>query len=334
MNALHCEPVDRTPVWLMRQAGRYLPEYRALRAQSSFRQMVQTPELAEEVTLQPIRRFGFDAAILFSDILVIPEALGQPFDFRDGGGIEMAFRLETAEQIAALDSSAIREKLSFVGQTLKRLRQSLGQERALIGFGGAPWTLACYMVEGGSSPDYARTLAFSREQPGLFGKVMEKLVDATSEYFLMQIESGADCLQIFDSWASVCPPAEYEALSLRWIREIVRRLPGGFPVIVFPRGREDHLAAIAQTGARAVGIGHEANLPSLRKSAPATICLQGNLPPELLETTPDTVRAETTALLEAMRGTRGHILNLGHGIRPTARIECVEALIETVTNFS
>lgn len=334
MDALHCQPVDRTPVWLMRQAGRYLPEYRALRAKNTFRQMVQTPELAEEVTLQPIRRFGFDAAILFSDILVIPEALGQPFEFREGGGIEMAFRLESAEQIAALDVSAIHEKLAFVGKALKRLRNSLGQERALIGFGGSPWTLACYMVDGGSSPDFSRTLAFSREQPIVFGKLMEKLVDATSEYFRLQIESGADCLQIFDSWASICPSSEYELLSLRWIREIIHRLPAGFPVIVFPRGREDHLVSIAQTGARAAGIGHEANLPSLRKSAPANLCLQGNLPPELLETTPDTVRMQTTVLLESLRGTRGHILNLGHGIRPAARIECVEALIETVTNFS
>lgn len=334
MDALRCQPVDRPPVWLMRQAGRYLPEYRALRTRHTFRTMVQTPELAEEVTLQPIRRFGFDAAILFSDILVIPEAMGQPFEFREGGGIEMAFRLESEQAISRLASTSIPEKLAFVSAALRRLRQSLGQERALIGFGGSPWTLACYMVDGGSSPDFPRTLALSREQPALFGKLMEKLVEATTAYFKLQIEAGADCLQIFDSWGGLCPSDAFEELSLRWMREIIRNLPSDFPIIIFSKGREDQLSAIAATGAKGAGISHEANLPQLRRECPASLCLQGNLNPELLETDPAQVRTATNALLESMRGQNGHILNLGHGIRPAARIECVDALMETVTRFS
>lgn len=339
--ACACEKLDRPPLWVMRQAGRYLPEYRALKAKSSFLHMVRTPELAAEVTLQPLHRFALDAAILFSDILVIPEALGQGYHFREEGGIAMEFRLETraqVDQLAPVD--AVAGRLRYVADTLALLKKELAAAptsgiggRALLGFGGSPWTLATYMVEGGSSEDFERIKLLFYTERATFDALLEKLTAALIAYFQMQIRAGADAIQIFDSWGGIVAGADYEAASLRWIRRIIEALPHDFPVILYAKGTAPHLTDQAFTGARVLSVDWTSDLAVVRRTLPANVAVQGNLDPVLLNTTPDIVTRESTRLLEAMRDTRGHIFNLGHGIMPHAKIECMQALVDTVTGW-
>lgn len=331
--ALACQPLERPPLWVMRQAGRYLPEYRALKAQSSFVHMVQTPALAAEVTLQPLRRFpGLDAAILFSDILVIPEALGQPYAFRDGGGIEMARRISTRADIDALAPvAAVPEKLAYVADTLALLKKELAGEKMLLGFGGSPWTLATYMVEGGSSDDFERIKLLFYTERGTFDALLEKLTESLIAYFRMQIAAGAEAIQIFDSWGGLIAGQDYEAASLKWIRRIVAALPADFPVILYAKGTAPHLVDQAFSGVRAISVDWTNDLSIVRRTLPANVAVQGNLDPVLMQTTPEIVSRETARLLESMRGTTGHVFNLGHGITPQAKIECMQALIDTVT---
>jgi len=332
--ACACTPLDRPPLWVMRQAGRYLPEYRALKAKSSFLEMVRTPALATEVTLQPLRRFTLDAAILFSDILVIPEALGQGYRFRDEGGIAMEYRLDTRAQVDALaPADAVPARLSYVAETLRLLKRELAGQKALLGFGGSPWTLATYMVEGGSSDEFERIKQLFYTDRATFDALLEKLTSALAAYFRMQIEAGADAIQIFDSWGGIIAGPDYEAASLQWIRRLIAELPRDFPVILYAKGTAPHLASQARTGARVLSVDWTCDLSVVRRSLPDGIAVQGNLDPVLLNTTPDIVRRETGRLLESMRGTAGHIFNLGHGILPQAKIECVQALVDTVTGW-
>jgi uroporphyrinogen decarboxylase len=332
--ACACEKLDRPPLWIMRQAGRYLPEYRALKAKSSFLEMVRTPALAAEVTLQPLKRFALDAAILFSDILVIPEALGQGYHFRDIGGIAMEYRLETRAQIDALAPiEAIPERLRYVSEALELLKKELAGSHALLGFGGSPWTLASYMVEGGSSDDFERIKQLFYTERATFDALLEKLTSALIAYFKTQIAAGADAIQIFDSWGGIVAGPDYEAASLRWIRLIVAALPPEFPVILYAKGTSPHLMDQAFTGVRALSVDWTSDLALVRRTLPDNIALQGNLDPVLLNLTPDIVQREATRLLESMRGTTGHIFNLGHGIMPHAKIECVQTLVDTVTRW-
>jgi uroporphyrinogen decarboxylase len=318
----------------MRQAGRYLPEYRALKAKSSFLEMVKTPDLAAEVTLQPLRRYAFDAAILFSDILVIPEALGQPYRFREEGGIAMDYRLETRAQIEALaPAEAVPARLGYVADTLVLLKKELAGQKALLGFGGSPWTLATYMIEGGSSDEFERSKQLFYTDRPLFDALMEKLTAALVAYFQMQIRAGADAIQIFDSWGGIIAGPDYEAASLQWIRRIVAALPRDFPVILYAKGTAPHLTDQAFSGARVLSVDWTSDLAIVRRTLPANVAVQGNLDPVLLNTTPDIVRREATRLLEAMRGSAGHIFNLGHGIQPQAKLECMAALVDTVTTW-
>jgi uroporphyrinogen decarboxylase len=333
LDACACMPLDRPPVWVMRQAGRYLPEYRALKAKSSFLEMVRTPELAAEVTLQPLRRFALDAAIIFSDILVIPEALGQGYKFREEGGIAMDFVLENQTQLDRLDATGVAARLDYVGQALARVKTELKGERALLGFAGAPWTLATYMVEGGSSEDYTRIKQLFYTNRPFFDALMEKITTAVIDYCQMQIRSGADAIQLFDSWGGIIAGQDYEAASLRWIRQIISALPKDFPVILYAKGVNAQLTDLAFSGARVLGLDWTVDLGIARKLVPGNVTLQGNLDPVLMGTTPEIVRRETTRLLETMRGANGHILNLGHGIMPTAKIECMEALVDTVAKW-
>jgi uroporphyrinogen decarboxylase len=335
--ACNRQPLSRPPLWIMRQAGRYLPEYRALKAKSSFVEMVRTPALAVEVTLQPLRRFALDAAILFSDILVIPEALGQSYHFRETGGIGMEYRIETRAQIDALaPASAVPERLNYVSETLKILKSELAGQKALLGFGGSPWTLATYMVEGGSSDEFELIKQLFYTDRAAFDALLEKLTQSLIAYFQMQIRSGADAIQIFDSWGGIIAGHDYEAASLQWIRRIVSALPAGFPIILYAKGTSPHHQAQAKTGISVLSVDWTSQLPILAnqlKAADRHVALQGNLDPVLLNTTPEIVTRETTRLMESMRGTPGHIFNLGHGILPQAKIECVEALVETVTTW-
>jgi len=334
LNACARQPVDRPPVWLMRQAGRALPEYRKLKEKHSFLELVQTPELAAEVTLQPVRRFGFDAAILFSDILVIPEAMGQSYRFRDTGGIAMDFAVHCLADIERLSGGHVREKLVYVEKALQVLRKELGDQTALLGFAGSPWTLATFMMEGGSAEKYTRALNLFRKEPKTFSALMEKLTAAVTAYLEMQIEAGVDAIQIFDSHGGLLAPAEFQEASGRWMKEIISQLGGKVPVIVFSLGTHGNWDDLIATGASVLGIDWRFPLADARRLLPAGVGLQGNLAPSLLsDDTPEKVAAETSQLLEAMRERRGYVFNLGHGVPPKAKLENITALVETVKEF-
>jgi uroporphyrinogen decarboxylase len=331
--ALNGEPLKRPPVWIMRQAGRYLPEYRRLKEIHGFLKMVRTPGLAMEVTLQPLRRYPLDAAILFSDILVIPEAMGQPYAFREEGGIQMDFRIDTAEAIQRLSPNAIPERLNYMSEALKMIKNEVGKEKMVLGFVGSPWTLATYMVEGGSSKNFSRIKQLYFEHPVLFENLMERITAAVIELCKLQIKAGADAIQIFDSWGSACPGHHYARMSLTWIRRVIEALPRGYPVILFAKGMAHHFPALVQTGAKALSIDGSVALHDLRQSSPPYITLQGNIDNTLLELPPAVVEAETLRFLHSMHHARGHIVNLGHGITPQARPESVEAFVRTIVNY-
>jgi uroporphyrinogen decarboxylase len=323
----------------MRQAGRALPEYRKLKEKYTFLQLVQTPELAAEVTLQPVRRFGFDAAILFSDILVIPEAMGQPYRFRETGGIEMDFKIASAADVEKLSVAQVCEKLNYVEHALKILRKELGDQTALIGFSGSPWTLATFMMEGGSADKYTRAKALFDSDKKTFSALMEKLSAAITAYLQMQAAAGADVLQIFDSHGGHLSAGEFQEASGRWLKEIISRLAPKTsqpktPVIVFSLGTHGSWKELAATGASVLGIDWQFPLAEARKILPANIGIQGNFNPALLaDELPEKVAAETRRLLEEMRGRNGHIFNLGHGVPPAAKLENIAALVETVRSF-
>jgi uroporphyrinogen decarboxylase len=335
--AARCEAVDHPPVWLMRQAGRALPEYRKLKEKYSFVKLVQNPELAAEVTLQPVRRFGFDSAILFSDILVIPEAMGQKYRFRETGGIEMDFAVQSRADIEKLSVERVVEKLSYVDSALKILRRKLGDETALIGFSGSPWTLATFMMEGGSAKKYTRALALFREDPKTYFALAEKLTCAITAYLKMQIATGVDAVQIFDSHGGHLPSNEFQEASGRWMRQIITEIRNSeleIPTIVFSLGTHGNWSDLMSMGANVIGIDWQTSMSEARKLIPEKIALQGNLSPALLaEATPNVVAAETVKILEAMRGRAGHIFNLGHGLTPNAKLENISALVETVKGF-
>ena len=333
--AARCQPVDRPPVWLMRQAGRALPEYRKLKETYTFVQLVQNPELAAEVTLQPVRRFGFDAAILFSDILVIPEALGQTYHFKETGGVVMDFTVTSRADIEKLSVGRVVERLSYVDKALRILRQELGDQTALLGFTGSPWTLATFMMEGASVPKYSRALQLFREEPKTYFALAEKLTAAVTAYLKMQIATGIDALQIFDSHGGHLAPAEFQEASGRWTNEIIANLGGQVPVINFSLGTHGNWPDLISSGANILGIDWQTSIAEARKIIPAHIALQGNLSPaHIAESAPEVVAAETKKILEAMRGRPGHIFNLGHGLTPAAKLENIAALVETVKGFN
>jgi uroporphyrinogen decarboxylase len=321
----------------MRQAGRALPEYRKLKETYTFVQLVQNPELAVEVTLQPVRRFGFDAAILFSDILVIPEALGQTYRFRETGGVVMDFAITTAADIARLSVESVVERLSYVDKALRMLRQELGEATALIGFSGSPWTLATFMMEGGSVPKYSRALALFREDPKTYYALAEKLTAAITAYLQMQADTGVDALQIFDSHGGHLAATEFQEASGRWMHDIIATLnqrAAAPPVIAFSLGTHENWPDLVATGANIIGVDWQTSLADARERVPAHIGLQGNLSPTLIsDGTPEAVATETQAILETMRGRPGHIFNLGHGLTPGAKLENIAALVDTVHNF-
>jgi len=315
----------------MRQAGRYLPEYRNLKESHDFVTLVRTPDLATEVTLQPMRRFALDAAIVFSDILIVPEALGQPYHFRDEGGIGMDWTIESPADIERLaPASAVADRLTYIAEALRMVVREVGPQKAALGFAGSPWTLACYMVEGGSSKNFTAIKSLYYQDRSRFIALMEKLSDAVAELLKMQLAAGADAVQVFDSWAAACPGPDYEGMSLQWIRRIIDQLPDGAPVILFAKGMAHHIDALSRSGATVLGMDWTVDLPTMRQLAPDNCALQGNLDPALLSTTPSVVKTAAESLLSSMGNARGHIFNLGHGILPSAKIECVETLVNAV----
>jgi len=333
LRACNCLPVDRPPVWIMRQAGRYLPEYRAMREEHSFLNLVRTPDLAAEISLQPLRRFAFDAAILFSDILVIPEAMGLPYSFREGGGIAMDYFIRNRDDLARLDSTDVTERLGYVFDAIRLVRQQLGNTTALLGFAGSPWTLATYMIEGGSSREFTAAKHLFHTDRGLFHELMERLTGSITRYLDAQIEAGVDAIQIFDSWGGSLPGCDYQEASLTWIEHIVKGIGGRVPIILFARNTYPNALRQANSGIRVLSLDWTVDMRAARASLPRSLALQGNIDPSIMETTPEIARLATTRHLEAMRGKNGFIVNLGHGIRPRAKPECVAAMVETVTGF-
>ena len=333
LNACHCRPVDHPPIWLMRQAGRALPEYRALKEKYTFLELVQTPELASEVTLQPIRRFDFDAAILFSDILVVCEGLGQRYQFRDRGGIEMEFLLNSAADVDRLQVEAVTERLQYVAKALPMIKAALDGRTALIGFAGSPWTLANFMVEGGGVKEYTKAKALFYSDPPLFARLMEKLTQAVTNFLHLQIDAGADAVQLFDSLGGVLSDGDFARASGCWLKQIVTGLKGRVPVIVFSKGAHGNWDNLVDTGAQVLGVDWNVRLADVRARLPEHVGVQGNLDPFLLCTTPEAVAAGANRILRDMQGRPGHIFNLGHGVPPSAKLENIGSLVTAVRNY-
>lgn len=323
---------DRPPMWIMRQAGRYLPEYRQTRARAGgFLELCYTPELAVEVTLQPLRRFDLDAAILFSDILVVPDALGQPVRFEPGEG-PLLDPLDE-KSIEALDRSRALEHLAPVLETVRRLRATLAPDKTLIGFCGAPWTVATYMLGGRGSPDQWAARRFALEHGKAFDRLMDILVETSIDYLAAQLDAGADVVQIFESWALNLDDAAFARQVMEPNRRIVEglraRVPDA-PVIGFPRGGAGNLARyVAHTGVNVVGIDYATPLDFVRNTLPPSQPVQGNLDPLRLVMGGDAMESQVEAILTAFRD-RPHIFNLGHGIVPETPIAHVERLVELV----
>jgi uroporphyrinogen decarboxylase len=321
------------PLWLMRQAGRYLPEYRAMRSRAkSFLDFCYTPDLAAEATLQPIRRFGLDAAILFSDILVAPDALGQRVSFEDGGGPRLA-PIETAADLAALREEADWSRLAPVFETVARVKAALPDDVALIGFCGAPWTVASYMIAGHGTPDQAPARLFAYRNPELFAALIDKLVELSAAYLERQLRAGAEAVQIFDSWAGVLPPAEFERWCVAPIARIVAKLRAALPaapIIAFPRGAATELGKFAAIdGLAAIGLDTAVEPRAAAAALPARFALQGNLDPLALVAGGRALDDGVDRVLKGFAG-RAHVFNLGHGVLPETPIAHVERLVARV----
>jgi uroporphyrinogen decarboxylase len=337
MQVLAGEVPPTPPIWLMRQAGRYLPEYRATRAEAGgFLKLCYTPALAAEVTLQPIRRYGFDAAILFSDILVVPDALGQSVAFLEGEGPKLE-PIQSNSELKRLDRGRTGEKFGLICETVARLRQDLPQETTLIGFCGAPWTVATYVVGGEGSSDQAAARRFAYQDPKGFQQLMDILVDTSVDYLGQQIDAGADTVMIFDSWAGTLPDREFAswvtAPTARLVRDLKKRHPN-VPVIGFPRGAGSNaLGFVKETGVRGVGCDTAMPLKDMRTLAKeAGVAVQGNIDPLLLVSGGEALDRRIDETLDTMRGLP-HIFNLGHGIVPDTPPENVGRLVDRVRAY-
>ncbi|MDF7800208.1 uroporphyrinogen decarboxylase [Pontiellaceae bacterium B1224] len=333
LRACKCETTDRPPIWMMRQAGRSLPEYMKLKEGHKFTELVQNPELAAEVTLQPIRRFGYDAAVVFSDILVISEAMGAKYELLEQGGVQVDFALNSKADVDNLDPSRVLDHISYTPEAIKITRQELGDERAIIGFAGSPWTLASFMVEGGSSRENLRSRAMLYNEPKLFFNLLEKITEATIIYIKAQIAAGADVIQIFDSQGGTLAPNMFWRFSGIWMQRIVDAIGGEAPSIVFARNVHHNWRKVVQTGANALSIDWGIDLRETADTIPGDVAVQGNLDPALLIATPEAAAAEAERICESMRGRNGFIFNLGHGVPPEADLHTIQAIAETVQNF-
>ncbi|OBS08212.1 uroporphyrinogen decarboxylase [Acidihalobacter prosperus] len=336
LRALLRQPVDTTPIWVMRQAGRYLPEYRATRARAgSFMQLCRTPELACEVTLQPLARFPLDAAILFSDILTVPDAMGLGLYFVEGEGPRFERVLRSAADIDALPRPDPEEALAYVMDAVRMIRRELDGRVPLIGFSGSPWTLATYMVEGGANREFAHTKGLLYDQPAVLHRLLTRLADTVTDYLNAQIRAGAQAVMIFDTWGGILTPAAYRDFSLEYMHRIVdgliREHEGRrVPVTLFTKGGGQWLEAMADTGCDALGLDWTIDIGDARRRVGDRVALQGNLDPAVLYAGPERIRAEAAAIVSAYGGGSGHVFNLGHGIHPHIDPEHVAALVDAV----
>ena len=341
LRALLKQPVDVTPVWMMRQAGRYLPEYRASRAKAGdFMSLCMNPEFACEVTLQPLDRYPhLDAAILFSDILTIPDAMGLGLYFETGEGPRFKKTVNTLADIEALPVLNAQQDLGYVMDAVSTIRRELNGRVPLIGFSGSPWTLATYMVEGGSSKDHRKSKAMLYENPQAMHLLLDKLADSVIAYLNGQIMAGAQAVQIFDSWGGSLSDAAYQEFSLAYMQKIVNGLirendGRKVPVILFTKGGGLWLESMAETGADALGLDWTTNIGDARRRVGSKVALQGNMDPSVLYASPQAIRAEVSRILASYGSGDGHVFNLGHGITPEVDPANAGAFIEAVHEMS
>ena len=339
LRALLREPTPRRPIWLMRQAGRYLPEYRATRARAGgFLAMCTNPQIACEITLQPVDRYPLDAAILFSDILTIPHAMNLGLEFEAGEGPKFERPVRCAADVARLGVPDPGTDLKYVIDAVSLVRRELGGRVPLIGFAGSPWTVATYMVEGGGSKTFGRIKRMMYESPHDLHRLLEVLAKSTILYLNAQIAAGAQAVMLFDTWGGVLTPAQYEEFSLRYMAEVVDQLTRNsagrrVPNIVFTKGGGAWLAKISAIGCDAAGVDWTTDLGPAREAVGGQVALQGNLDPSALFAPPDVLRAETLRVLASYGAGPGHVFNLGHGITPEVEPDQVALLVETVHNF-
>lgn len=340
LRALLRQPVDRTPVWMMRQAGRYLPEYREVRRQAgSFMDLCKNTELACEVTLQPLRRFPLDAAILFSDILTIPDAMGLGLYFEEGEGPKFERPVRDAAAIAALPVPDIDAELRYVTEAVRLIRRELAGQVPLIGFSGSPWTLATYMVEGGSSKNFARIKGLMYDEPALLHQLLDKIARTVVQYLNAQVEAGAQALMIFDTWGGVLSPEAYRTFSLAYAQQVIAGLQREHdnrrvPVVFFTKGGGQWLEEMAAIGADALGLDWTCDIGEARRRVGDRVALQGNLDPSVLYARPAQIREEVARILAAFGHGTGHVFNLGHGIHPEVDPEHAGAMIAAVHELS
>jgi uroporphyrinogen decarboxylase len=340
LRALLRQPVDVTPVWIMRQAGRYLPEYRAVREKAGdFKTLCTTPELACEVTLQPLRRFPLDAAILFSDILTIPDAMGLELFFTEGEGPQFRKPVRSAADVDALPVPDPEVELRYVMDAVRLIRRELGGKVPLIGFAGSPWTLATYMVEGGGSKEFALVKRMLFDQPALMHRLLDVLARSVTAYLNAQVAAGAQALMVFDTWGGALSPRDYKEFSLRYMERIVQGLTREHegrrvPVILFTKNGGQWLEAMAASGCDALGIDWTTDLNDARARVGSRVALQGNMDPSILYASADRIRNEVAAVLASYGKGSGHVFNLGHGIHQHADPERVAAAVDAVHELS
>src|SRR5688572_21594061 len=332
LRALRGEELDRPPVWMMRQAGRYLPDYIKLREKYSFFERCQTPELASEITIQPVDQVGVDAAIIFSDILVVPQAMGMEVQMVEGKGPFLPDPVKIKSDLDKLFIPDVNEKLGYVFDALAMTKQRLDGRVPLIGFAGAPWTLLCYMVQGKGSKTFDEAKGFCYSQPETAHALLQMITDTTIAYLKGQVKAGADVVQIFDSWGGLLSPDDFEEFSLRYIRQIITALEGMAPTILFAKGAWHSLEPMAATGATALGIDWCLTPQMARQLAGPGVVLQGNFDPAKLVSPIPVIKKEVKQMLAAFGGQK-HIANLGHGILPNVPVDHAKAFVDTVKEW-
>lgn len=340
LRALMRQPVSRTPVWIMRQAGRYLPEYRDVRAEAgNFMNLCRNPELACEVTMQPLRRFKLDAAILFSDILTIPDAMGLGLYFESGEGPKFKNPVQSANAIRSLRVPDVEKKLSYVFDAVRTVRRELNGEVPLIGFAGSPFTVGTYMVEGGSSREFSKIKGLAAEAPDVLDHLMDIVAETTTEYLNAQIEAGAQAIQIFDTWGATLEPDDFRRFSMASMQKIIdgltREKDGRrIPVILFTKGAGPLLSDLADTGCDALGVDWTTDLSTAREYVGDKVALQGNLDPAMLRESPEAIRQGVADTLASYGEGPGHVFNLGHGITPDINPDHLGVLVDAVHELS
>ena len=335
LKACKREPVERTPIWIMRQAGRYLPEYRAVREKADFLTMCKTPELAAEVTIQPVDIIGVDAAIIFSDILVIPEAMGLELEMHEGKGPVFHNPVRDESGAKALKIIEPEKDLKYVLDAVKLTKKELDGRVPLIGFSGSPWTLLTYMVEGKGSKNFAHVKKLIYNNPPLAHKILEQIADAVAEYLSAKIEAGVDAVQIFDTWGGILSQHDFQEFSLSYIEKVISKInKQKVPVIVFAKGVHFNLQSLAGCGADVLGLDWTMDIGAVRRAVGDKVALQGNLDPTVLFAEKEVIRSEVKRVLQSFGNGSGHIFNLGHGILPNIDPEKAKALVQFVKEES